>query len=32
MTATTMDASRNLLTVDELIAIGGIIASRLEKG
>jgi hypothetical protein len=29
-TAATMDAHRNLLTVDELIAIGVIIASRLE--
>jgi hypothetical protein len=29
-TATTRDANRNLLTVDQLITIGGIIASRLE--
>ena len=29
-TATTIIANRNLLTVDELISIGGIIASRLE--
>jgi hypothetical protein len=27
----TKDAKRNLLTVDELVAIGGIIAPRLEK-
>jgi len=29
-TATTAESNKNLLTVDELIAIGGIIASRLE--
>ncbi|MGE5808908.1 MAG: hypothetical protein ACM32I_07275 [Nitrospirota bacterium] len=30
-TATTKEAKRNLLTVDELITIGNIIASRLEE-
>ena len=30
-TATTMDPTRNLLTVDQLITIGGIIASRLDS-